>query len=290
MNVRVPGPVPSVAYDHFFMEGGDLMNGVAYAVPGVACSHFVTEADDLKKGAAPQVMETVSNAQYALEAIAGDCTVAPKQWSLQAPPVPSFAYASDWLAGAQEEGGSFKDCERGSLDTEHSIVIRFSVEHAPPARPTSMCFVHSPTTFLMELPEGRLPFEIGNILLDFIEALGRIQKIKMRVLKVRPFKFWVSAAAIIDGIEVRSKARAYRQDGGQYLLDLQRRQGCPIVFCQLYEEAKSFFANQGFVVRDHVVETLGCWLGLTDESSSCNFQKLPECLPPLPSPTSFVAV
>jgi len=113
----------------------------------------------------------------------------------------------------------------------------------PPPAPHHAFFVLAATTFRLRLPRGGAPHAIGNTILYFFD-----EAVQAKVIKVRLAKCWVSADVGLDGIMVRVKVRAYSGSDGSYLLEVQRRQGCTVVFGSIYKKVLRFFTDHGFVV------------------------------------------
>lgn len=141
----------------------------------------------------------------------------------------------------------------GRPETKCQLQRLFTKVHSPPPAPRVKFFMHSITTFRMRLPRKGSPHDIGNTFLDFLE-----EGVQAIVLKVRPVKFWITADIFREGSLVRVKARSYAGELGVYMLDMQRRNGCPIAFQQVYAEAISFYTRRKFDMLSHAGSPAEC--------------------------------
>lgn len=143
----------------------------------------------------------------------------------------------------------------------------------PPPVPQHAFFVHAATTVRLQLPSGGEPHKIGNTLLRFFE-----EAVQATLVKVRPVKFWVSADVGIDGTTVRVKARTYSAGDGSYLLEVQRRHGCTVIFSRIYKEVQLFFTARGFSVQATLADPAlpGCLAELGGSPLTVGLQR-PAC-------------
>lgn len=198
-------------------------------------------------GAIDQSAPPAGDGRNVVDAVAG----------LELARVGSFSTRDAWPE-EQAECSCFVDSAAWVPKPKHwapqsQLQMLFTNLHSPPPAPKVRFFMHSITTFRMRLPSASLPHDIGNTFLHFLE--DGVQAI---VLKVRPVKFWISADIFREGGLVRVKARSYAGEPGAYLLELQRRTGCPLAFQQVYAEAISFYSRCGFDVFSHAESPAEC--------------------------------
>uniref|UniRef100_A0A7S1S578 Uncharacterized protein n=1 Tax=Alexandrium catenella TaxID=2925 RepID=A0A7S1S578_ALECA len=121
-------------------------------------------------------------------------------------------------------------------------VERFAAGAAPAATTVgSLCTFASTTLSVF----GAAPFEVGNVLLDFLEtqAASRITKINYRKMTVK--------AEVSGGIGwCSAKLRVCRREGGVSYVEFQRRDGDCISFSHLYQQASRYIQLRGLEVAN----------------------------------------
>lgn len=117
-------------------------------------------------------------------------------------------------------------------DTDPGVVRRFTESDRPPMAPSSRLFQFAATTLRMRTVA---PFEIGNLVLDFLTT-----RVKATIAKVNFAKFAIKAEVFIDSSSCLLKARSYEESQDSFCVEFQRRKGDCVAFGEVYRLAVEF--------------------------------------------------
>jgi hypothetical protein len=128
------------------------------------------------------------------------------------------------------------------LDSAGISTESFMPTDFPPPSPTDSFFKFEMTTLYVT---STFPYEIGNHLLDFLgkEAVSTITK-------MRRAKFSIKADVFVDSMMCSLKIRVYRQESGQFAIELQRRSGDTISFNVTFQKLAAYLKPRLYMLTD----------------------------------------
>lgn len=128
------------------------------------------------------------------------------------------------------------------LDSAGISTESFMPTDFPPPSPTDSFFKFEMTTLYVA---STFPYEIGNHLLDFLgkEAVSTITK-------MRRAKFSIKADVFVDSMMCSLKIRVYRQESGQFAIELQRRSGDTISFNVTFQKLAAYLKPRLYMLTD----------------------------------------
>lgn len=128
------------------------------------------------------------------------------------------------------------------LDSAGISTESFMPTDFPPPSPTDSFFKFEMTTLYVT---STFPYEIGNHLLDFLgkEAVSTITK-------MRRAKFSIKADVFVDSMMCSLKIRVYRQESGQFAIEVQRRSGDTISFNVTFQKLAAYLKPRLYMLTD----------------------------------------
>mmetsp|Transcript_18010 Transcript_18010/g.37498 ORF Transcript_18010/g.37498 Transcript_18010/m.37498 type:complete len:498 (+) Transcript_18010:197-1690(+) len=147
------------------------------------------------------------------------------------------------------------DVAADSAATDPGSVRRFTETDRPPLAPSrSQPLFHFSATTLRIISTA--PFEIGNLLLDFLGT-----QVKSLIMKVNSAKFAIKAEVFIDGASCLLKARCYEQACDAFCVEFQRRKGDCMAFGKTYQLAAEYLTMRfpSFPVTTDIPELPKVW-------------------------------
>uniref|UniRef100_A0A7S4Q8W6 Uncharacterized protein n=1 Tax=Alexandrium monilatum TaxID=311494 RepID=A0A7S4Q8W6_9DINO len=140
------------------------------------------------------------------------------------------------LPASLEKGGSASTATGGAVPVSSRVARRFAESDRPPLAPSDPLFQFAAKALRLH---STAPFEIGNILLDFLAT-----QVKSSIIKVAFAKFAIKSEVFLDGASCLLKARAYEEAVGRFCVELQRRGGDCVTFGRVHAMAVHYLTER----------------------------------------------
>lgn len=129
---------------------------------------------------------------------------------------------------------------------EIMVTERFVDGDVPPKQPQSVFFKLELTTLYVS---SSSPFELGNLVLDFLRDAG-----ESKIRKVKRCKFSVNADVCKQGAACTTKIRFYDCGSHKLAIEFQRHSGDTVTFNDIFKQALEYLKSRSDLTANELLE------------------------------------